>query len=260
MTSFGNFFKPLMGDKFKNMNYILLINLIAIVVSALWQLINGNFDNNTFFQFTVSWSSLALLVSFVRLAVLHERIYTRDSYRLIPVGDIKFYLTNLLTSFISLIYVGAVELVAYGLTASFNWQEYMDNIQMFFMMTGQAGIETSKLIWTSVAFIIMMMSIAILTWSTISLIHLLTRVGSSFLPGTRSKVINFIVYVVVIVVVIKIVSWMMEMLSHSATMLSNSSDIWAFTLNVVAILVLAALEVALNIYLMGHWVETVSES
>ncbi|AKP67218.1 hypothetical protein [Companilactobacillus ginsenosidimutans] len=260
MTSFKDFFKVSMADKFREMNFILLINLLAVVVSAIWILVTGHFSNDTFLQVTLSWSFFAMFVAFIRLTVRHEKTYTRDSYRLIPIGDTKFYLTNLLTSFVGFIYVGVIELAAFALTAAFNWQNYMDSLNLVTMMNGQTDVPWNKLIVGMLLMILLMVGVLILTWSTISLIHLLTRVGNSFLPYSRSRIISFIVYVVVILVVLRIVGYVMNFMQDSIFMMNNSGDAWSFTLNLLGILVLAALEIVLNIYLMSRWVETVSES
>lgn len=260
MTSFKNFFSALMGEKFRNVNFILLINIVAIVISVIWAMINGNFTNATFFQYTMTWSFLAMLVGFIRLTVLHEKIYTRDSFRLIPVGDIKFYLTNLLTSFVGIFYMCAIELVLSAATAAINWQQYVDEFKLMAQMYGSQNLDIGRLVWTFVAMIIIMLAVTVLAWTTISLIHLLGRAGGSFLPSSQSRILNFVVYIVVIFIVLRVVGFIMDMVQNSTNMLTNTNDIWNFSLFVIGILVVAAIEAAVNIYLMSHWVETVSES
>lgn len=260
MTSFKDFFKILMGQKFRQVNFVLLINVIAIAVSVLWTLINGNFTNNTFFQVTVSWSFIFMLWAFVRITVTHERVYARDSYRLIPIGDTKFYCTNLLTSFLSWAYVAVVELIICAATATINWQEYVDSFNMMRMMYGTRVPDMNMLISAFISMAIVMIVVTILAWTTISLIHLLTRAGSNFMPYRRSRIVNFLLYVVVIYIVLRVVGFMMNLVTNSTDMFANSNDVWQFVLYILGFLVVSAIEAALSIYLMSRWVETVSES
>lgn len=258
MTKFKDFFKVLMADKFRNMNFILLINVIAIAVSVIWTLIDGDFNNNTFFQFAFSWSFLAMLIAFIRIAVLHERIYARDSYRLIPVSDTMFYLTNLLTSFIAMAYVAVIEFILNAATAAINWQEYVDQFNLMSAMYGRQNLDISSFFKGLAAMVIVMIALTILAWTTISLIHLLSRAGSSFMR--RSRILNFILYVVVIFIVLRVVGFLTNIVQSSMNVFGNSSDILQFSLYIIGFLVVAAIEAAISIYMMGRWVETVSES
>lgn len=260
MTSFKDFFKVLMGQKFRQMNFVLLINVIAIAVSVIWTLINGNFNNNTFFQVAISWSFIMMLWAFIRISVTHESIYSRDSYRLIPISDTKFYCTNLLTSFIAMAYVAVVEFIIGAATAAINWQEYVDSFKMLRMMYGTRVPDMNMMIQAFVSMVIVMVVVTILAWTTISLIHLLTRAGSNFMPYRRSRIINFLLYVVVIYIVLRVVGFMMNLLMNSSDMFANSSDIWHFVLYILGFLIVSAIEAVLSVYLMKRWVETVSES
>ena len=260
MTSFGNFFKALMGDKFRSTNFILLINIIAILVSAAWTAIDGNFDKGTMFQYAFSWSWLAILVIFIRLTVLQERVYVRDSYRLIPISDTKFYLTNLASSFLSLLYAFVIEVILYFATAAINWENYRQAFKMLALMNGQESFGISQLLGIFVAWIVMILAIMILVWDTINLIHLLSRVGSNMLPNAGRRVLTVVVYIVIIWGVLRIVGWVMNLLNNSVNMFANSSDIWGFVLNILVFIVVAAIEAAISIYLLHNWVETVSES
>ncbi|WP_125770731.1 hypothetical protein [Companilactobacillus furfuricola] len=260
MTSFKDFFKILMGQKFRQMNFVLLINIIAIAVSVLWTLINGDFNNNTFFQVALSWSFIVMLWAFLRITVTHESIYTRDSYRLVPISDTKFYCINLLTSFIAMAYVAVVEFVIGAATAAINWQEYVDSFNMMRMMYGTRVPDAGMIVESLLSMALVMMVVTILAWTTVSLIHLLTRAGSNFMPYRRSRIINFVLYVVVIYIVLRVVGFMMNLVMNSTDMFGNSSDVWHFVLYIVGFLVVSAIEAVLSVYLMNRWVETVSES
>lgn len=260
MTSFKDFFKILMGQKFRQMNFVMLINIVAIAVSVLWTLINGNFNNNTFFQVALSWSFIIMLWAFIRISVTHESIYSRDSYRLIPISDTKFYSVNLLTSFLAMIYMGVIEFIINAAAAAINWQEYVDQINMLRMLYGTRVPDTSAIVQSLLSMALVMMVVMILAWTTISLIHLLTRAGSNFMPYRRSRIINFLLYVVVIYIVLRVVGFMMNLVMNSTDMFANSSDIWHFVLYIVGFLVVSAIEAILSVYLMSRWVETISES
>ncbi|WP_125591150.1 hypothetical protein [Companilactobacillus jidongensis] len=259
MTSFGNVFKAMFKEKFRNMNFFLMINVIAIVVSIIVTAFQGGMDKSTPLAITIGWSMLAGVISFVMLSVIQERKYTRDSYRLIPVSDTKFYLANLATSFVSYLYVIVAQAVFYLIAAIPNWSEYSDTLNMMAMMNGRASFDAPNAIMGVLAMTCLMLVILILSWTTINLIHLASRSASNFLPSTGRRVMNVVIYVVVIWLVLRVVGFVMNQLNNSVNMLFNSNYTANFALTIVVFLVVAVAEAAVSIYLMNNWVETISE-
>lgn len=259
MTSFGSLFKSFFKSRFRDMNFLLMINLIAIVVSIIVTAFQGGMNNSAPLAITLLWSPIATLIAFIRLSITQELTYTRDSYRLIPISDTKFYLANLAASFVSYLYVVVAEAVFYLISAIPNWSEYMDALNTMSMINGRASFDAPNAIMGSLAIFCLMIAIIVLAWTTINLIHLASRSASNFLPSTGRKIMNVVIYVVVIWLVLRVVGFAMDQLRNSVNMLINANYTANFALNIVVFLVVAAVEAAVSIYLMNNWVETISE-
>lgn len=260
MTSFGSFFKALFYNRFRDMNFIILINIIAIAVQVIWTAIDGNYSTGTYLQAVMSWSFIVYVIAFARLAVMQERIYTRDSYRFIPIGDIQFYLANFLSSLVSMLYVFLIEFVFYFFAGLANWDNIKETLNMVSMMNGQANFDMSQLYRIGLYIFLIMLAYIILFWMTINLIHLLSKVGSNFLPSVGRNILNVVVYIVVIYLVLRVVSYMMNFFSNTIQTLSTTNDLGGLLLNLSGFILVAIIEAVANIYLLHNWVETVSES
>lgn len=259
MTSFLSMFKVDLKNKFRNMNFVLMIDVIAIVVAVIWDAIKGNLSKQTYFSTAFSFSIIVYLVSFIILARIQERSYTRDSYRLIPISDTKFYLANLASTLVSFLYVIVAQLVLYAITFSINAKEFMDYLQMAAMMNGRASFDAPSAMMGSAAFATSVLGFLILGWTTISLIHLVTRSASNFLPSTGRRFLSIVLYIIVIWLVIEATNSLTGNLSNSVNSLFSTNYVSGFLLNLLIYLVIAAVEAAISIFLMSRWVETITE-
>lgn len=256
MTSFGKLFKVTINERFKSMNFILLIDLIAIAVSSIWVAITGNMSTETFSSIVFSWSSLVFIFAFVRLAVLQESTFTRDSYRLIPISDTKFYLANLASTLVSFLYVVLIEGILYGIVIAMNWNTVQEVITYMKLMN---RFTTANGILAGLTGLILTIAMVVLGWTTINLIHLVGRSASNFLPSTGRKVLNVVMYILVIWLVLRVVGFLSEQIGNSMALISNSNDFWTFLLNVSVFLLVAIIEAVVSIYLLNRWVETITE-
>ncbi|MFD1417500.1 hypothetical protein [Companilactobacillus keshanensis] len=259
MTSFGKFFKVTIGERFRAMNFILLIDLIAIAVTSIWIAITGTLSSATFSSIVFSWSSVVFIVAFIRLAVIQERTFTRDSYRLIPISDIKFYLGNLASTLVSFIYVIVVEGILYGIVAAMNWKSIQEMSTYMKLMNPGTNFTPLNVSLAGLSIIILTLAMIVLGWTTINLIHLVGRSAGNFLPSTGRRVLNVVMYILVIWLVLRVVSFLNTQIGNSMSLISNSNDTLTFFLNVGAFLLVAAVEAAVSIYLMNRWVETITE-
>ncbi|WP_125713576.1 hypothetical protein [Companilactobacillus kedongensis] len=259
MTSFGKFFKVTISERFKAMNFILLINLIAIAVTSIWIAITGTLSSATFSSIVFSWSSIVFIFAFVRLSVLQERTFTRDSYRLIPISDIKFYLGNLASTVVSFLYVMLVECILYGIVIAMNLKSVQEMYTYMRLMNPGNNYSASSMILGALSMLLIVLSMMTLGWTTINLIHLVGRSAGNFLPSTGRKALNVVMYILVIWLVLRVVSFLNTQIGSSMAFIGNSNDTLTFFLNIAAFLVVAAIEAAVSIYLMGRWVETITE-
>jgi len=259
MTSFGSLFKVMFKDKFRTMNFILMINVIAIVVSVIWTAFQGGMDKSAPLAITIGWSMLAYLGAFVQLSINQERKYTRDSYHLIPASSTKFYLANTVSALASYVYVVVAEFVLYIITALFNWSEYMDALQAMAMVNGRATFDAPNAITGVLVMVALILTSLILSWTTINLIHMVSSAATNFLPSAGRKFLSFVIYVLVTWLVMRFIGMASGLANDSLNMIFQGSYTANFFIVWLVMAVIILIEAAVSIYLMSRWVETITE-
>ena len=255
MTSSFSLFKVMGQTKVRRINWLIILELIATVVTTLWTAISGNFSSVSLFYAFCSWAIFPYLIGVILVAIVAEKAYTSDTYRLIPISNWKFYAMNLLSSLAAFIYLVLVQVVLYALTAAIGWSSLSDSYEQMQLMMSQYGMSFN--FWAAAGTILgLSLVINILAWSTISLIHLVMNSASNFLPKARQRVVNIIVYVIVIFLTLRIVTFLFGWLSNLMYTAFGSSNIDSLWLGILVMVVAIVLESALNIVMINKWVET----
>lgn len=254
MTSFGSVFKVMSRDRFRLINKIILAELAVIVAALLWSAVTGGVKAGEFLGITAGWSMPAGVAAFVLLSSANEHVYTRDTYRLIPVGETKLYATNLLSSFLMYLYFTVIQGIMIVLTATID-EKFLKS--MFKALTyhgpNYSNGEALKVMFGA---LVVGLTLVILGWTTISLVHLVVSATNNFLPNVSRRAVNIVLYVIVIYLVIRVAAFLFNEFGNLGSFMSVS-DQSQFILSIVAMLVLALLEAALNIFLLKKWVETI---
>ncbi|WP_341779348.1 ABC transporter permease [Levilactobacillus sp. HBUAS70063] len=250
MTSFGAIFKVLGRSRFRLMNWLILAELAVMAATLLWRFATAGVQGGETFWSVLSWSVLGFIVAFVLLSIQTERVYTRDTYRLLPLGETKLYLTDLLTSLVMFVYFGVIQVVFYAVA------EVFDNRYLTAWLKAASGptYSSEQSLKALVGIAAVGLALAILGWTTVSFIHLVVSVTNNFLPVTSRRLINIILYLVMIVLVVWIAGYLVDAANHVGDLLTGGTG---FLVNIVAFLVVAAIEAGLNIVFLKKWVETV---
>ncbi|WP_125763616.1 ABC transporter permease [Levilactobacillus mulengensis] len=252
MTSFGSVFKVMSKDRFRTTSKVILAELAVIAVTLLWSVATRGVSSGEFFGVTASWSGPAFLAVFILMSVANEHVYTRDTYRLIPVGETKLYTTNLLSSFVMYLYFGIVQVVLYTITASID-ADFIKGILDGITGPEYTNLEAGKIV---IGLLLMGLAMVILGWTTISLVHLVVSATNNFLPNVSRRAINVVLYVVVIYLVVRVAGFMLHEVNNLGGIMSTGGQ-GQFILNIVGILVIAVIEAVINIFLLKKWVETI---
>ncbi|AVK60916.1 ABC transporter permease [Lactobacillus sp. CBA3606] len=251
MTSFWAIFKEMSRTKFRGMNQLLLLELAATAVSAIWIAIKGNFTSATLFYSVAGWSVLPYFIAFVMLSVSNERAFRQDTFRLVPISNLKFYAVNILSTLANFIYLLLAQVVLSVVTALIGWSHlstYYDTLLVY--------QSAANLLWYGLGTLVTVLVLYLLAWSTISLVHLITSAASNFLPSARQRLVNVIVYIVVIFLTFRIVSFVMHQVATVSQTLLGSSGSSQWLVGLLVMVIIIALETAANIFLLHKWVET----
>lgn len=260
MSDYINLSKNLIYDKWKTMNWVVIIQLIAFVVMYLWRLITGGFDGSLMPSYFVAFFTfetvLASLVGFVMLSRRNEQVFTSNNYRLIPVSDTKLYFGNVLTTLLAYIYLQIIEGI-------------LGNIVMFMAGGNWSDISISSVVGHSeiasmVLIFILMILGTILMWTGITVIHFLIGWISGFLPFGRQKFVTFILYFVVTCIGLiifnfttgKVIKFLITHIStQGITNLNQLNNVLWISCGITFVWI--AIFTLLNIYLLKRWTETI---
>lgn len=256
MNDFAGLSKNLIREKWRLMNWIVGIDILALIVMFVMRLIASGFNTTIDFFFETFIISVTIVnfVSFIMLSRKNEHIFTSNNYRLIPVTDTTLYISNLLTTFVAFIYLQILEvIIAVILYAIGN-----------FGSIDPSGFTNSNIgMGLTFGLIIFMILTALVMWSGITLIHFIISWIKGFLPFKSQKFVTFILYLVVIwaaSVIFDIATGYVYRLIYTTgymgaqTLSQFSNAIWITSGIMFVWLVIFSF---INIYLMKRWVETI---
>lgn len=245
MTNPWTLITTMFRKKAASVHIVIGIQLIATVVSMIGLLWQHQFDATAPMVFSASFATIAVIVLFILLSRRTERVWTSNVYRLIPTSDTRLYLANICSTLLDFLYFIILEVVI--ITAC-----SLTNI-------GAVNFPTDQSIFPYAASIsILMLALIIYGWVFISLVHLIGRAITSFLPEGHHKIVNLVLYVVVVAIVWKI----LDMIDSGRNMLFSSLynndnhivfGVLSFSGYLLIMIVIMSL---LNIYLLKNWVET----
>lgn len=272
MTSFNTLFNRMFQEKSKSVYLIFLIQAFASLCFTIIGFVSENgtpeFVNgkdtssvNVIVAFLAVFAVMMLITSFIAdfvywiiSSIKNEKINRSQTWRLIPVTDTKFLLSNFGTAFLTYIWLGILEAVTIIVTLL-----PMLSDQDVRKAIGQARIHLSARDWqTMLESLLLIIFIGYAWYAIVSLLNLASRSIIDFLPGGSSKVWTFIIRVIVIIAIIWILghaaSIIFSVLGEFSPFAVNNYDIdYATTL--LQFLVFDVVITLIDIFLLNKFVE-----
>ena len=272
MTSFNTLFNRMFQEKSKSVYLIFLIQAFASLCLTIIVFVSGNgtpeFVNgndtsnvNLVVAFLAVYAVMMLITSFVAdfvywivSSIKNEKINRSQTWRLIPVSDTKFLLGNFGTAFLTYIWLGILETVTIliALLPMLSDQEVRK-------VLSHVSLNLSAHDWQEMlASLGLIILIGYAWYAIVSLLNLASRSIIDFLPGGSSKVLTFIIRVVVIIAIIWILghaaSIIFSVLGEFSPFAVNNYDIdYATTL--LQFLVFDVVITLIDIFLLNKFVE-----
>lgn len=253
MTKFTSLLPAFLRDRFKSLNRVILLMLIAIAMNGIFIWIQDGADavGTGLVSATSFWSSLGFLVAFIRMAKYNEDVYQSNAIRLIPTSDTKIYLSNLSTTVIGFLYFMIVQAVLHVITDLIAGNHMASIMAQMFQGYGLSKAQSIGIILMS---LLIMIAVIVMVWTTISLIHLIMLSIDAFLPIGRQRIIRGILYIIISLAIIRLGT---AFFNIYGTVMNGLSLGWGTAFSLLGVLVLvAALEALANILLMNKFVET----
>ena len=272
MTSFNTLFNRMFQEKSKSVYLIFLIQAFASLCFTIIgfvsengtpEFVNGNDTSNVnlVVAFLAVYAVMMLITSFVAdfvywivSSIKNEKINRSQTWRLIPVSDTKFLLSNFGTAFLTYIWLGILESVTILITLL-----PMLSDQEVRKVLSHVSLNLSAHDWQEMlASLGLIILIGYAWYAIVSLLNLASRSIIDFLPGGSSKVLTFIIRVVVIIAIIWILghaaSIIFSVLGEFSPFAVNNYDIdYATTL--LQFLVFDVVITLIDIFLLNKFVE-----
>lgn len=221
MTTFKALFNQ-MGKKKRRSVYLLaLLQLVAASIFALWGLFsNGRFLNAdkpiAWFVMVCTFAPLADMAYVVLSAWQNEKEYSSQTWRLVPISSSKFYLANISSAIVNGLYLVLIQ-IGMGIVTflpAFLSKDVRTNIWEInralakethagdFWQKFSDAFPIGEILSAFLAFILF----AILVYSIVTLLNLSSRTITDFLPDKHSKLIRFVIMIILIFVFIVLTS------------------------------------------------------
>ncbi|WP_334351738.1 hypothetical protein [Companilactobacillus sp. HBUAS56257] len=255
MSNLMGLSKNLFMEKFKLINLVFGIDILAVIVSAIMYWISNGLNIQMKYILDLFLISMSIMniVSFILLAKKNEHIFTSNNYRLLPITDVKLYFSNLLTTFLAFVYLQVISQI---ISTILFWLSGLDigEVQL-----GEVPHLGSFIASASLMFII----ITLMLYSAITAIHFLTSWIKAALPFKSQKWFNFILYLIVIWIALAIFNGLTINifrglnyydLFNASSMMRINQVLWISSGVFFVWIVIFSM---VNIYLLKRWVETI---
>ncbi|MCO0806377.1 ABC transporter permease [Lactobacillus helveticus] len=224
MTSFNTLFNRMFQEKSRTVYLIYLIQAFASLCFSVWMIIsmkgdpnvmviNGHHEvTNHLISYLLIFGVMMFITSFfanfvywIISSIKNEKINRSQTWRLIPISDTKFLLSNFGTAFISYLWLMILE----GITVAVTYlpvltvNEVRKNLADFFSRSQQLGTQDW---WGLLGALVLVILLGYAWYAIVSLINLSSRSIMDFLPNGSSEFIMFIVRVVIILAIIWLLS------------------------------------------------------
>ena len=274
MTSFNTLFNRMFQEKSKSVYLIYLIQAFAslcftimmmvsagghaqeIVVGSTRETINPVVE--FLFMFAVMMLMTSLVADFVYWivsSVKNERINRSQTWRLIPISDTKFLLSNFGTAFLSYIWLGILEFVTavvMSLPLLLSSKEIKEALQ-------RSNFDISAQTWDQLLGGLLLVILLGYAWyAIVSLINLSSRSIMDFLPNGSSKALMFFVRLIIVIMIV----WLLVYASSTLFSVigqftpfdfgSGDTGVWSVVLEFLAFDVIITL---IDIFLLNKFVE-----
>lgn len=262
MTSFGAILKQMLKTKSKGVYIAIGLQLIGAIISSVLFMINNHSVPVVIVPLIhfVTWGVAAGFCYFIYTIFQNEKINTSQTWRLIPISDTKFYLSNILSAVITYIYFLAIELIAVLVLVAVVFFSNSAEHNKFFAVNAPADF-WANFDWIIVINVVCILLLTgILTYLTFSLINFSSRTIIDFLPIAKSRAILIVTRLIIVSIVFILVSkigssltsLIQWLLMHNRAGSSQYVSLFYVDISLAIIILIFG---AVNIWLINKFVE-----
>ncbi|MCT3342659.1 ABC transporter permease [Lactobacillus johnsonii] len=200
MATFSSIFKELTKSKVRLVRRLAILQVIVGILLGFWALFNSAFEGESRAYFLVAFLMITPLFDIAYLALSsrkNEEVYSSQTWRLAPIKESSLLFANLLSAVVNGLYLVVLQIgmiLAAGIPVMGTnelWKTTFKN----FGSIGEGKLWQEMHIMDLLSSIVLIVLIGIFIYLAVSLVNFMGKIVSDFLPERISKLVYFLVVV-----------------------------------------------------------------
>ena len=200
MATFSSIFKELTKSKVRLARRLAILQVIVGILLGFWALFNSAFEGESKAYFLVAFLMITPLFDIAYLALSsrkNEEVYSSQTWRLAPIKESSLLFANLLSAVVNGLYLVVLQIgmiLAAGIPVM-GTNEFWKTTFKNFGSIGEGKLWQEMHIMDLLSSIVLIVLIGIFIYLAVSLVNFTGKIVSDFLPERISKLVYFLVVV-----------------------------------------------------------------
>lgn len=200
MATFSSIFKELTKSKVRLVRRLAILQVIVGILLGFWALFNSAFEGESKAYFLVAFLMITPLFDIAYLALSsrkNEEVYSSQTWRLAPIKESSLLFANLLSAVVNGLYLVVLQIgmiLAAGIPVM-GTNEFWKTTFKNFGSIGEGKLWQEMHIMDLLSSIVLIVLIGIFIYLAVSLVNFTGKIVSDFLPERISKLVYFLVVV-----------------------------------------------------------------
>ena len=200
MATFSSIFKELTKSKVRLVHRLAILQVIVGILLGFWALFNSAFEGESKAYFLVAFLMITPLFDIAYLALSsrkNEEVYSSQTWRLAPIKKSSLLFANLLSAVVNGLYLVVLQIgmiLAAGMPVM-GTNEFWKTTFKNFGSIGEGKLWQEMHIMDLLSSIVLIVLIGIFIYLAVSLVNFTGKIVSDFLPERISKLVYFLVVV-----------------------------------------------------------------
>lgn len=200
MATFSSIFKELTKSKIRLVRRLAILQVVVGILLGFWALFNSAFEGESKAYFLVAFLMITPLFDIAYLALSsrkNEEVYSSQTWRLAPIKESSLLFANLLSAVVNGVYLVILQIgmiLAAGIPVM-GTNEFWKTTFKNFGSIGEVKLWHEMHIMDLLSGIVLIVLIGIFIYLAVSLVNFTGKIVSDFLPERISKLVYFLVVV-----------------------------------------------------------------
>ena len=200
MATFSSIFKELTKSKIRLVRRLAILQVVVGMLLGFWALFNSAFEGENKAYFLVAFLMITPLFDIAYLALSsrkNEEVYSSQTWRLAPIKESSLLFANLLSAVVNGVYLVILQIgmiLAAGIPVM-GTNEFWKTTFKNFGSIGEVKLWHEMHIMDLLSGIVLIVLIGIFIYLAVSLVNFTGKIVSDFLPERISKLVYFLVVV-----------------------------------------------------------------